>query len=104
MSSVRGLHWGNIDLEQNTLSFQVDERGTSKNLFKIPMKKISNSTVNKNVIIVEVNTDEAVGDEDMLCEVRLFVEPGKVEPVISEGDNAEQLPAETENIAETLNR
>jgi hypothetical protein len=48
------------------------------------LKKISNSTVNKNVVIVEVNADEAVGDEDMLCEVRLFVEPGKSEPRVTE--------------------
>jgi hypothetical protein len=49
------------------LSFQVNEKGAQKNLFKIPLKKISNSTVNKNVIIVEVNADDATGDEDMLC-------------------------------------
>lgn len=67
MSSVRGLHWGSVDLEQNNLSFQVDERGATKNLFKLPLKKISNSTVNKNVVIVEVNVDDMAGDEDMLC-------------------------------------
>lgn len=88
MSSVRGLHWGNIDLDQNNLSFQVNEKGASKNLFKIPLKKISNSTVNKNVIIVEVNADDAAGDEDMLCEVRLFVEQGKTEPRVTEEENA----------------
>ena len=61
----------------------MNEKGAIKNLFKIPLKKITNSTVNKNVIIVEVNADETAGDEDMLCEVRLFVEPGKSEPRVS---------------------
>jgi len=90
MSSVRGLHWGSVDLEQNNLSFQVNERGTVKNLFKLPLKKISNSTVNKNEVIVEVNADDMSGDEDMLCEVRLFVEPGKAEPRATEEEALEQ--------------
>jgi hypothetical protein len=90
MSSVRGLHWGNIELESNNLSLQVNEKGAQKNLFKIPLKKISNSTVNKNVIIVEVNADDVTGDENMLCEVRLFVEPGKQESRISGEDNLDK--------------
>ena len=33
-----------------------------KNLFKIPLKKINNSTINKNDIIVEINTDDFNND------------------------------------------
>jgi hypothetical protein len=62
MSSVRGLHWGNVELEEKNLEFQVNERGANKNLFKIPFKKINNCTVNKNIVVVEVNTDEANND------------------------------------------
>lgn len=52
MSSVRGLHWGNVEFDSNNLSMQVNDRGVTKNLFKIPLKKINNSTVQKNVVIV----------------------------------------------------
>ena len=52
--TLKGLNWGQVTLDENCLS--VDNKG--KNLFKVPFKKILNSTVSKNDIIIELNTDD----------------------------------------------
>lgn len=50
--SFKGVNWGNIQFEDETLVITHSKR----RLCKLSLKKFTNSTVNKNDIVIDLNT------------------------------------------------
>lgn len=79
---MKGLHWGNIDINDKSVIFNVADRENVKQLFTIPFSAINSASVNKNDIILEIkDLTDAKPDkkqEDLLCEIRFFVDTPKV--------------------------
>lgn len=51
---LKGINWGKVELNENKISMNTD----GKNLLNVDLKKLQNSTINKNDIILELTTDD----------------------------------------------
>ena len=51
---LKGINWGQVEVTDNNLSI----KNNGKNMMKIPLKKVCNSTVNKNDMVMELKTGE----------------------------------------------
>jgi structure-specific recognition protein 1 len=50
---LKGVNWGSITIDDNNLTLDYNKNS----IFKLPLKSIGNSTLNKTDIKVEVRTD-----------------------------------------------
>ena len=85
MNCLKGINWGLIELDEKKITISND----GKNLMNIDLKKLQNSIISKNDIIIEPATDDC--DDETLCEIRLFMPPN----VKNESDDQELNYAET---------
>ncbi|CAD8098935.1 unnamed protein product [Paramecium sonneborni] len=69
--SLKGTNWGRINIDEKNLSLSH----LSYNVIKFPLKRIVNSNIQKNDIVLQLNTEECAENEDMLCEVRFYIPP-----------------------------
>ena len=105
---LKGTNWFKSQVNDEYLVAQYSE---DKELFKIPIKKITNSTIiNRHDIILDLNNDELKDGDDMLCEIRLYVQPTNAdqkdneEDAEKEGEDEENALTKVLNPAEVLNQ
>ena len=72
----KGLNFGKLILEEQSPKLVLEYR--QQPVFSLDYPTITNSTINKQDIIIETATDD-LGNEDCLCEIRLHVEEPKEE-------------------------
>ncbi|EGR30466.1 structure-specific recognition, putative [Ichthyophthirius multifiliis] len=87
---LKGINWCNLQFDEDNMVLNYKQ----KRLCKLPLNKIQNSTVNKNDIVIDLNTLDIKEDEDVLCEMRLYV-PFQQENQSKEQEN-EQNEAENQ--------
>ena len=79
---MRGLHWGKVDLDHKDLTFRLVERDANKPSFRIPFSSINATSTHKNEITLEIketiDNKDYKKHENVLCEVRLFVDMAKL--------------------------
>lgn len=75
--SLKGFNWGSTQFEGEALSFNIDSSGTA---FEIPLNAVSDSTSNKNEVILSFHQhdDATVGMTDM----RLYMPPSSGEDAV----------------------
>ena len=90
---VKGLNWGNLNLENGKIHFTGDE----KSWFSLPFNSIANvqQASNKNEIALEFNIDEENNHDFLLCEMRLYI-PDHEEKEKKENDEEENENEEEE--------
>ncbi|CAD8183346.1 unnamed protein product [Paramecium pentaurelia] len=86
--SIKGTNWGRVIIDDKNLSLSH----LSQNVIKFPLKRITNSNIQKNDIVLQLSTEECAENEDMLCEVRFYIPPKeqKTEKKKQESNEEEQ--------------
>ena len=83
--TYRGLNYGKLELEGDAPLLTLTHQG--RPLLSVPYQRINNSTVNKQDIIIETTVDD-LGNDDIMCEIRLHVEEPREEKEV-EGEAME---------------
>lgn len=99
--TFKGLNFGKLNLDPESPQLTLAHK--DRPLFSLPYERINNSTFNKQDIIIET-TNQDLGNEDAMCEIRLHIEEPK-EDKEAEGEQmeVEGEPARTkENPAEQI--
>ncbi|CAD8167448.1 unnamed protein product [Paramecium pentaurelia] len=68
---TKGINWGSASVDDKYLTLKYN----LINLIKLPLKKVVNSSTQKNDIVLQMTTDDCGEFDDMLCEVRFFIPP-----------------------------
>lgn len=72
--SFKGLNYGKLSFSEESPLMTLSHG--HKPILNLNYERMNNSTINKNDIIIE-HTAEDLGNEDIMCEIRLHVEEPK---------------------------